>query len=448
MTSVSDQVKEIENAFLQELYNLKLEDLEKIVNLNIKYLEKTENIPDDIFNIFEKTNGILKNTDKEVLNQLLASINDNDVDRKDGVVNSGDEYEEEEEPISTNDIEDQIKNSASEALRYRIELEKEKSYAGAYPRKEVGIENPKNACYAISSIQMLYSLPFLRKYYTELKEGTYDNIKYNETTLLKKPDEKNVFYKDIINARTDLSGITNFFNLMNNANENILIPSGNCILITNDTQNQQDVSEYFTSMRPIYIYNDATRILTYAELTCQNGKKVKVPEERNDELLLFQIEIKGDNLNSCIESFNNNNNNETFERCKKNDDNNDKVTNANRFYIIPPENRYLFIQLKRFDSSLNKLDNVVEPSKTLIIGGVKYTLSGVIVHSGTTISVGHYVFIQCNKNGDFNKIYNDSNVSQFDENQQYNTDFIKKNGYMFAYTRYPVDQSNVAKKNQ
>ena len=50
------------------------------------------------------------------------------------------------------------------------------------------------------------------------------------------------------------------------------------------------------------------------------------------------------------------------------------------------------------------------------------------------------------ENGDFNKIYNDSIVSVFNENQEYDTDFINKNGYIFAYTRYPVDQSNVDKR--
>ena len=148
-------------------------------------------------------------------------------------------------------------------------------------------------------------------------------------------------------------------------------------------------------------------------------------------------------MNSCIESFNNNNENEIYlDRCKKNDDNNNKVTNAKRFYIIPPKNRYLLILLKRFAYTNNgeKIINDVTPNKTIIIADVKYTLSGVIVHDGEKFAGGHYVFIQCNKDGVFATIYNDSNVYMFNENEKYNTEFINNNGYIFTYTRYPVDQ--------
>jgi ubiquitin C-terminal hydrolase len=319
----------------------------------------------------------------------------------------------------------------------------------------VGVSNPRNACYAIASIQMLYSLPFLRKYYTELKEEDYDSIQYDfkRTLKLHEPPEK--YDNDLINARNHLNGITEFFNLMNNATneKNISISDEKCNLITHDTQNQQDVSEYLTLMRSIYIYNDATRILSYQELSCNNGKKVRLPEEGNEEFLSLEITLKKEtkeknkkDLNSCIESFNNDYEYGIFERCKNND-NNDKVNNAKRFYIIPPENRYLLISLKRFsyNNNASKIQSSVEPNKTIIIGGVKYTLSGVIFHSGDD-KQGHYIFIQCNKDGDFNKIYNDSIVSVFNENQEYDTDFINKNGYIFAYTRYPVDQSNADKR--
>jgi len=120
-------------------------------------------------------------------------------------------------------------------------------------------------------------------------------------------------------------------------------------------------------------------------------------------------------------------------------------TGKKTFIDIPPENRYLFIQLKRFNDSREKIKGSVEPNKTLIIGGVKYTLSGVIVHDGQTIASGHYVFIQCNKDGVFATIYNDSNVYMFNENEKYNTKFINENGYIFTYTRYPVDQFKVDK---
>jgi hypothetical protein len=388
--------------------------------------------------IQDNIKDIATNTLSEVVKTNVESIATNTVKKSVG------QKEEEEEEENT--IEDQIKNSALEAVRYNIELEKEKSYARAYPRKQVGVSNPRNACYAIASIQMLYSLPFLRKYYTELKEKNFDDMQYDFKRTLKLHDPPDKYDNDLINARNHLSGITIFFKNMNVATKPTLV--GKCSLITNDTQNQHDVNEYLVSMRSIYIYNDAFRIFSYQELTCENKKQVRVPENNNEEFLSLEITLKKEteetkkkDLNNCIELFNNDNEYGNSEKCINND-NNDKVNNAKRFYIIPPENRYLLILLKRFsyDEQSSKITDYVEPNKILIIGGVKYTLSGVIVHSESTIQSGHYIFIQCDKDGAFTTIYNDSSVTTFDEKEPYNTDFINQNGYVFTYTRYPVDQ--------
>jgi len=500
LVNIENKIKEIEKTFLEELYNLNVEDLEKVAESN-----GTKDIDDSILDNFKKTNDILnrENSDLDWIYGVLttpslsrtqsivsspissslvstptstststpvssrsvssiqegstSSIQDNIKDIATNTVTSevvktnvesiatntvkesvGEEEEEEEEKEEEeNTIEDQIKNSALEAVRYNIELEKEKSYVRAYPRKQVGIANPKNACYAIATIQMLYSLPFLRKYYTELKKEHYDSIQYDNKRTLKILSEDDGFNQNRLDAKTHLSGITNFFNLMKNEiNKSI---SDNCILITDDTINQQDVVEYLMYMRPIYMYNNAIRILSYQELSCNNGKKVRIPEDYSEEFLSLEIEINGKDLNSCIESFNNNNENEHFDRCKNNDNDN-KVSNAKRFYIIPPENRYLLISLKRFNNKGEKQISDVKPNKTIIIGGVKYTLSGVIVHSGgVTTSSGHYLFFQCNKKGDFTTIYNDSSTQKFNDTE-YNRNFININGYYFAYTRYPVDQ--------
>ena len=124
-------------------------------------------------------------------------------------------------------------------------------------------------------------------------------------------------------------------------------------------------------------------------------------------------------------------------------------------FIIPPENRYLFICLKRFhqnnDNTRIKLTNRVVPDKTLIIGGVRYTLSGVICHIGPYDN-GHYIYIQCNQNGEYVILYDDEKVYDYAanavKNQYYRSDtsdineaFINENGYLFSYSRYPVDQN-------
>jgi ubiquitin C-terminal hydrolase len=542
-SSVDDleqQIKEIEKTFLEDLYNLNVEDLEKL-----EKVATIKDINDYILDIFTNTSGILNRENKDlesiykelqaqasspklsllssssspsspspspslssssstsssssvpsllsvasssssslssssssnssspIQEGLTSSIQDNIKDIATDTLTS-EVVKTNVKSIATNTvkksvgqkeentIEDQIKNSALEAVRYNIELEKEKSYAGAYPRKKVGVSNPRNACYAIASIQMLYSLPFLRKYYIELEEENFDDMQYDFEKTLKLLAVDDKFNTNRINARNNLTGITIFFKLMNVATNPTLL--GKCSLITHDTQNQQDVNEYLVLMRPIYIYNDAFRIFSYEIVTCENGSILKVPEKANAELLSLEImlkketeETKKKDLNSCIESFNDNNDNEYHDRCKNNDNDNDnKVDNVKRFYIIPPENRYLLILLKRssFINNAIKITDYVEPNKTLIIGGVKYTLSGVIVHRGI-LNGGHYIYIQCDKDGVFTTIYDDERVRPFNEYKmdtldekntvdisQSNKNFINQNGYIFAYTRYPVEENN------
>lgn len=113
----------------------------------------------------------------------------------------------------------------------------------------------------------------------------------------------------------------------------------------------------------------------------------------------------------------------------------------------------------------------------------KYTLTGVICHSeGTSISSGHYFYYEYDHNGDIKYCYEDVNVNELqdgefveakeeedfsnltDEDQIKNAinkstkkedkvkayyinkkaaeEHIEKNGYIFLYSRYPVDQYN------
>jgi hypothetical protein len=130
-------------------------------------------------------------------------------------------------------------------------------------------------------------------------------------------------------------------------------------------------------------------------------------------------------------------------------------------FEIPPENRYIFIQLKRFefnDGKTNKLTDEVVPDKTLSIDGITYTLSGVIFHIGTDSNSGHYMYIQCDQYGKYHILYDDDIVYNYMENaskneyHEYggefiNENFINNNGYLFSYSRYPVDQ-DVNKKQK
>jgi hypothetical protein len=164
-----------------------------------------------------------------------------------------------------------------------------------------------------------------------------------------------------------------------------------------------------------------------------------------------------DFLNGCAkytESFDN------IEEFKKYiDDNDDYLVVPIKKYInikIPPENRYLVIHLRRFkfdynNRRINKLTYKVMPDKTLSIDGITYTLSGVIFHIGKEYNSGHYMYIQCNQLGEYHILYDDDKVYNYMENafvdkyhnygnESIDNEFINNNGYLFSYSRYPVDQ--------
>ena len=60
---------------------------------------------------------------------------------------------------------------------------------------------------------------------------------------------------------------------------------------------------------------------------------------------------------------------------------------------------------------------------------VKYVLDGYIWYNGSG-KHGHYMFIECDKNGEDKYIFNDSNVSNFTKKSQVDT-----NGYIFSYKK-------------
>ena len=383
--------------------------------------------------------------------------------------------------LEQNDIEDQIKNSALEGVRYRIELEKERQYAGAYPRKKVGIKNPNNTCYANSAVQMIYSLPFYRKYYIESiftspNKVLYDFTYNDEGNPVKKYlkfqtesqhlTEEQKYEKKI---EEHLKILNKIFIIFNDTISNLIqIKGKHCpIIINNDILNasdksqvnnngrptQQDVNDYLTDFRKIYIYNDVNFFEEEKFSICNDDEKVPLAANGTTApsyiLALPIVNNQNNTIQKCLEKY-------LLEDILEEEQKFDKCLDKKRKQEltqikISDKNRYFLIQLVRFERNYDKNSNnnisnkkmdTVEPNKTLIIDGVKYTLSGVIVHDGKTIESGHYVFIQCNKDGVFATIYNDNAVYIFSESQTYNTDFINQNGYVFTYTRYPVAENN------
>jgi hypothetical protein len=490
----NDTIKEIEKVFLEELYNLKLEDLEDLEKIATS--KETENI----LNFFKNTNETLIKKTGDELTKILESIegntqinkkkdddddeepdnNDSDNDDEDHDNNDSDnddedhdsdnedddgsikshnnsdeekeeekeeeEEEKEEEEENTIEIEEQIKNSALEAVRYKIELEKEKSYAGAYPRKQVGIRNTGVSCYLNSAYQMFYSLPFYRNF---IMNGTSSLTQVESSiknSIFSKLNAKNEQWIDVDNQEY-------------------------CPHTTSVDPTQQDdpdrLFEYiFYTSNSVNNYSNIVKDTFFINMkqtvTCMNDDKFDIITNTDYEYSIYfflQQYIEYINLNSQKENqyniqnlidkytdykaYTNKKDNPKDDRCTTHDGN---VQKYEYKLEIPHSNRYIFIKLERRGLFNNELDNtIVIPDKKIKINNIEYTLSGAIVHIGASGADGHYIYYQCNEKGEYTTKYDDNTVSGFNSNE---TDFINKNAKVFAYTRYPVDQSNVDKKTQ
>jgi uncharacterized UBP type Zn finger protein len=119
----------------------------------------------------------------------------------------------------------------------------------------------------------------------------------------------------------------------------------------------------------------------------------------------------------------------------------DNVSSIKYRIKIPDMNRYLIIQLKRFEyneNSSKKIRQFITPDKTITVDEKKYTLTGIICHRGNDIGSGHYVYYECDDQGNDIRLYNDDVITDKDIDNYidpaYNNE-INKDGYMFLYSR-------------
>ena len=221
-------------------------------------------------------------------------------------------------------------------------------------------------------------------------------------------------------------------------------------------------------------YNDTEKIINLLHFTNDNNT-IFLPRELFESYITFNKALY--NIKSidskyetefnigCIKYPESMESNESFEHFKSIEDFETYITENDDYlvvikkiikeFIITSENRYIFIKLNRFEFNngiLNKLTDIVVPDKTLTIGGVRYTLSGVICHIGKTTNSGHYIYIQCNQDGEYDILYDDEKVYDYAANalnkkyhmssgSSIDENFINKNGYLFSYSRYPIDQN-------
>lgn len=104
-------------------------------------------------------------------------------------------------------------------------------------------------------------------------------------------------------------------------------------------------------------------------------------------------------------------------------------------FLTPPEE--FIVALKRFGADRSKNSNPVTPALNLEIAekksSIPYALQGVIVHLGTSIHGGHYVYWHLEEKGW--TLYNDSRVSQIEGGKEaiLTHPEVLKGGYLFRY---------------
>ncbi len=118
------------------------------------------------------------------------------------------------------------------------------------------------------------------------------------------------------------------------------------------------------------------------------------------------------------------------------------------------QNKYIVILVQRRDPNNTNLivQNIIIPDKQISISGIPYTLTGIISLKSLK-EKDHYIYYECNHNGDVIRVYDDQKpYKDVNTNDKDVESLINRNGCMFLYSRYPVDQYNtenivIEKKN-
>jgi hypothetical protein len=420
MTSVSG-IEQIEKDFLKELYNLKLEDLQDLEGIATS--KETENtyIPDDILNVFKKTYGILNIKNDTELNAILASM------EREYKVNS-----------TSNIIHDSAQlNQTQIASNPQVD---EKNYNNTNERSTAGINNPSNACFLNSTYQMLYSLPWFRNYINNINnKDNYNFIKiiFDKLKKAKSENLKNIELKKEDHCPTYI-------------NRNIQNEPGLLLdyIFNSDRvndNNKKDVKDvFFINLKLTTTCNDSKQYETdYYEYNIDFimnflNEQYKYSDffdgtyntqELIDNYGAYRSQLKKENPNSDL--------------CKT-ETNNEQWNDLEYKLLIPQTNRYIIIKLGRITGeTVDKTHVEIKPK--ININNIEYTLSGVIVHIGED-NAGHYIYINCDKKGEYQYIFDDENVFPYPTDttkihwkyNEYMPNLINTKATMILYTRYPV----------